>query len=94
MLAESTSQVRCGPHTRSAPVLGCFDALLRDRDFAVNHPPELVIRIGAPLTSKAFHQWLELHPGARLLLLDPDQTWSDPQHLACEGKCALKFIFI
>jgi 2-succinyl-5-enolpyruvyl-6-hydroxy-3-cyclohexene-1-carboxylate synthase len=84
VLAEATSQVRCGPHTRDAPVLGCFDALLRDRGFARSHPPQMVIRVGAPLTSKAFHQWLELHPGVRLVLLDPEQTWSDPQHLASQ----------
>ena len=84
VLAESTSQVRCGPHTDGAPVLACFDALLRDRRFALAHPPDLVLRIGAPLTSKAFQQWLDLHPGGRLVLLDPDRTWSDPQHLVSE----------
>jgi 2-succinyl-5-enolpyruvyl-6-hydroxy-3-cyclohexene-1-carboxylate synthase len=84
VLAESTSQIRCGPHTRGAPVLACFDAFLRDRDFALAHPPDLVVRIGAPLTSKAFQQWLDMHPGGRLVLLDPDRTWSDPQHLASE----------
>jgi 2-succinyl-5-enolpyruvyl-6-hydroxy-3-cyclohexene-1-carboxylate synthase len=84
VLAESTSQIRCGPHTRGAPVLACFDAFLRNRDFALAHPPDLVLRIGAPLTSKAFPQWLEMHPGGRLVLLDPDRTWSDPQHIASE----------
>jgi len=84
VLAESTSQVRCGPHTREAPILACFDALLRDREFARAHPPDLVLRIGAPLTSKSFHQWLELHPASRLVMLDPDRTWSDPLHLASD----------
>jgi 2-succinyl-5-enolpyruvyl-6-hydroxy-3-cyclohexene-1-carboxylate synthase len=84
VLAEATSQIRCGPHTRGAPVLARFDAFLRDRGFALAHPPDLVLRIGAPLTSKAFPQWLEMHPGGRLVLLDPDGSWSDPQHLASE----------
>jgi 2-succinyl-5-enolpyruvyl-6-hydroxy-3-cyclohexene-1-carboxylate synthase len=84
VLAESTSQVRCGPHTRAAPILGCFDAFLRDREFALEHPPDLVLRIGAPLTSKSFHRWLDLHPSSRLAMLDPDRTWSDPQHRASE----------
>jgi len=84
VLAESTSQVRCGPHTEGTPILARFDALLRSREFALAHPPDLVLRIGAPLTSKAFHQWLELHPASRLVMLDPDRTWSDLQHLASE----------
>jgi 2-succinyl-5-enolpyruvyl-6-hydroxy-3-cyclohexene-1-carboxylate synthase len=84
VLAESTSQIRCGPHTREAPILACFDAFLRDRGFARAHPPDLVLRIGAPLTSKSFHQWLELHPASRLVMLDPDRTWSDPLHLASD----------
>lgn len=84
VLAESTSQIRCGPHTRGAPILAGFDAVLRNREFALAHPPDLVLRIGAPPTSKAFQQWLGLHPDARLLMLDPDHTWSDPDHLASE----------
>ncbi len=84
VLAESTSQIRCGPHTRGAPILASFDAILRNREFALAHPPDLVLRIGAPPTSKAFQQWLELHPSSRLVMLDPDRTWSDPDHLASE----------
>jgi 2-succinyl-5-enolpyruvyl-6-hydroxy-3-cyclohexene-1-carboxylate synthase len=84
VLAESTSQIRCGPHTRGAPILASFDAILRNREFALSHPPDLVLRIGAPPTSKAFQQWLELHPSSRLVMLDPDRTWSDPDHLASE----------
>jgi 2-succinyl-5-enolpyruvyl-6-hydroxy-3-cyclohexene-1-carboxylate synthase len=84
VLAESTSQIRCGPHTRGAPILASFDAILRSREFALSHPPDLVLRIGAPPTSKAFQQWLELHPSSQLVMLDPDRTWSDPDHLASE----------
>jgi 2-succinyl-5-enolpyruvyl-6-hydroxy-3-cyclohexene-1-carboxylate synthase len=84
VLAESTSQIRCGPHTRGTPILASFDAILRSREFALAHPPELVLRIGAPPTSKAFHQWLELHPSSQLVVVDPHRTWSDPQHLASE----------
>jgi 2-succinyl-5-enolpyruvyl-6-hydroxy-3-cyclohexene-1-carboxylate synthase len=84
VLAESTSQIRCGPHTRGAPILASFDALLRSREFALDHPPDLVLRIGAPPTSKAFQQWLDLHPSSRLVILDPDRTWSDPDHLASD----------
>lgn len=84
VLAESTSQIRCGPHTRGAPILASFDAILRDREFALAHPPDLVLRIGAPPTSKAFQQWLDLHPNSHLVMLDPDRTWSDPDHLASD----------
>jgi 2-succinyl-5-enolpyruvyl-6-hydroxy-3-cyclohexene-1-carboxylate synthase len=64
--------------------LACFDAFLHNRDCALAHPPDLVLRIGAPLTSRTFHQWLDLHPDSRLVMLDPDRTWSDPQHLSSE----------
>jgi 2-succinyl-5-enolpyruvyl-6-hydroxy-3-cyclohexene-1-carboxylate synthase len=84
VLAESTSQIRCGPHTRGAPILASFDAILRNREFAVAHPPDLVLRIGAPPTSKAFQQWLDLHPNSELVMLDPDHSWSDPGHRASE----------
>jgi len=84
VLAESTSQIRCGPHTRGTPILASFDAILRSREFALAHPPDLVLRIGAPPTSKAFQQWLDLHPYSQMVMLDPDRTWSDPDHLASE----------
>jgi 2-succinyl-5-enolpyruvyl-6-hydroxy-3-cyclohexene-1-carboxylate synthase len=84
VLAESTSQIRCGPHTRGVPILASFDAILRHHGFALEHAPDLVLRIGAPPTSKAFQQWLDLHRNARLVILDPDRTWSDPDHLASE----------
>jgi 2-succinyl-5-enolpyruvyl-6-hydroxy-3-cyclohexene-1-carboxylate synthase len=84
LLAEATSQVRCGPHTRATPIVTCFDALLNEHEFALAQAPDLVLRFGAPPTSKAFHRWLEMHTTARLVMLDPNGSWSDPQHLASD----------
>ena len=58
---------------RPAGVLTAYDTFLR------SHPgfsrPDAVIRLGAPLTSKAFNQWCV---GARLVLLDWPLGFRDP----------------
>lgn len=80
LLAEPTSQLRRGPHVSGAPVLGAYDAFLRDARLARACAPQLVLRLGAPLTSKPFAQWLAAHPAAELVLLDPDGRYADPSH--------------
>jgi 2-succinyl-5-enolpyruvyl-6-hydroxy-3-cyclohexene-1-carboxylate synthase len=82
VLADALSGLRSGTHAEQAPLLGAGDALLRAPSFAAHHAPDLVLRLGAPPTSKAFGAWLAAHAGARLVLVDPDGAWSDPQHRA------------
>jgi 2-succinyl-5-enolpyruvyl-6-hydroxy-3-cyclohexene-1-carboxylate synthase len=76
ILADPLSQVRAG-----ARCVTTYEALLRVDDFARAHAPELVVRVGAPLTSKVANVWLDRAP---TVLVDPDGAWSDPGHAACE----------
>jgi 2-succinyl-5-enolpyruvyl-6-hydroxy-3-cyclohexene-1-carboxylate synthase len=50
--------------------------------FAATHVPDLVVRVGAPLTNKVATGWLG--PDVPQLLVDPDGDWLDPRHAACE----------
>ena len=57
ILAEPTSQLRCGPHDRSH-VVAAYDLLLRDERFAERVAPDLVLRFGEMPTSKPLRAWL------------------------------------
>jgi 2-succinyl-5-enolpyruvyl-6-hydroxy-3-cyclohexene-1-carboxylate synthase len=78
LLAEPTSQARCGPHDRSQ-VVAHYDALLSGPGFARDHGADLVIRIGDTPTSKPLRAWLE---GARQVVIDPEATWHEPTKAA------------
>ena len=84
LLADGASPLRTGPHVGATPLCGAHDAFLRAERFAARHAPELVLRIGAPPTSKATAQWLDRHAGAELWILDPDGGFRDPSHRAAE----------
>lgn len=79
LLAEPTSQLRVRD---TAGLVPAYDALLRDSEWASAHQPDLVIRLGAPPTSKALNQLIE-RAGAPVVVLDPD-GWRDPDQLASE----------
>jgi 2-succinyl-5-enolpyruvyl-6-hydroxy-3-cyclohexene-1-carboxylate synthase len=75
ILADAISGLRDGPHAIST-----YEALLRDTRFAAAHAPTSVLRVGAPLTSKAAGAWAR---GARAqVLVDPHGEWLDPDHRA------------
>ena len=74
VLAEPTSQLRL-PGT-----IAGYDALLRVDDWAAAHAPDLVIRLGAPPTSKVLNQWLIRHPAPTILI--DESGWRDPDLLA------------
>ncbi len=84
LFADALSGLRGGPHTKEAPLVTRFDALLRDERFAAGHAPDLVMRFGEPPTSKAWRLWLERHPEARLVVVDPEGSGVDPSHLATD----------
>jgi 2-succinyl-5-enolpyruvyl-6-hydroxy-3-cyclohexene-1-carboxylate synthase len=77
VLADPLSGLRSGPYAIST-----YDPLLRVPAFAAAHVPDLVIRVGAPLTNKVATGWLG--PDVAQLLVDPDGDWLDPRHAACE----------
>ena len=61
--------------------VGAFDALLRAPAFAAAHRPEVVLRLGAPLTSRVLNEWLAA-PGADQVLVHPRHAWLDPDRTA------------
>jgi 2-succinyl-5-enolpyruvyl-6-hydroxy-3-cyclohexene-1-carboxylate synthase len=86
ILADPLSQARAGSHTIST-----YEALLRSEPFAGANRPDLVVRVGAPLTSKIANAWLA---GVPTVLVDPDDAWLDPEHgaherIAAEGQLLL-----
>ncbi|HEY5976751.1 MAG TPA: 2-succinyl-5-enolpyruvyl-6-hydroxy-3-cyclohexene-1-carboxylic-acid synthase [Solirubrobacterales bacterium] len=76
ILAEPTSQLRCGPHDRSH-VISAYDLLLRDEAFAERARPDLVLRFGEMPTSKPLRGWLAAS-GADELAIAPDGGWNEP----------------
>jgi 2-succinyl-5-enolpyruvyl-6-hydroxy-3-cyclohexene-1-carboxylate synthase len=77
VLADPISQLRSGPYAIST-----YEALLRARRFADTHRPDLVVRVGAPLTSKVATAWLD--SSVPQVLVDPDGVWLDPHRAAAE----------
>ena len=80
ILAEPTSQVRCGPHDRSH-VVAAYDLLLRDEHFARSVVPDLILRFGAMPTSKPLRAWIEASD-ADQIVIDPYGGWNEPTRRA------------
>jgi 2-succinyl-5-enolpyruvyl-6-hydroxy-3-cyclohexene-1-carboxylate synthase len=80
ILADPTSQVRCGPHDRSHVVAG-YDLLLREEHFARSVVPDLVLRFGEMPTSKPLRAWIETS-GADQIVIDPYGGWNEPTNQA------------
>jgi 2-succinyl-5-enolpyruvyl-6-hydroxy-3-cyclohexene-1-carboxylate synthase len=70
ILADPLSQLRRGPLAIST-----YEALARAEHFA----PEIVLRLGAPLTSKAANAWLADVPH---VIVGAESAWLDPTHTA------------
>ena len=80
ILAEPTSQLRCGPHDRSH-VVAAYDLLLRDEHFARSVVPDLILRFGEMPTSKPLRAWIEAG-GADQIVVDPYGGWNEPTRRA------------
>jgi 2-succinyl-5-enolpyruvyl-6-hydroxy-3-cyclohexene-1-carboxylate synthase len=80
ILAEPTSQLRCGPHDRS-DVVSTYDLLLRDEHFSNSVVPDLVLRFGGMPTSKPLRTWLS-KSGADQIVIDPLGGWNEPTNRA------------
>jgi 2-succinyl-5-enolpyruvyl-6-hydroxy-3-cyclohexene-1-carboxylate synthase len=80
ILAEPTSQLRCGPHDRSL-VVSTYDHLLRDEGFRKRAQPDLVLRFGEMPTSKPLRTWLAAS-GADQIVIDPLCSWNEPTRRA------------
>ena len=84
LLAEPGSGLRSDAFAKVAPVVAHADLLLRSERFARAQRPDFVLRIGRAPTSRAQRLWLEAHPPADYVLVDPDRAWHDPGALATE----------
>jgi 2-succinyl-5-enolpyruvyl-6-hydroxy-3-cyclohexene-1-carboxylate synthase len=80
ILAEPTSQLRCGPHDLSR-VISTYDLLLRDDGFAGAVAPDLVLRFGEMPTSKPLRAWLA-SSGADEIVVAPHGGWNEPTRRA------------
>ncbi len=80
ILAEPTSQLRCGPHDRSR-IVSTYDLLLREERFARSVAPELVLRFGEMPTSKPLRAWLAASE-ADQIVVDPSGGWNEPTNRA------------
>jgi 2-succinyl-5-enolpyruvyl-6-hydroxy-3-cyclohexene-1-carboxylate synthase len=76
ILAEPTSQLRCGPHDRSH-VISTYDTLLRNESFRESVRPDLVLRFGEMPTSKPLRTWLAAS-GADQIVVDRRCGWNEP----------------
>jgi 2-succinyl-5-enolpyruvyl-6-hydroxy-3-cyclohexene-1-carboxylate synthase len=77
VLADPISGLRSGAHAIST-----YEAVCRIDSFAASHRPDIVVRIGAPVTSKLINTWLG--PDIDQVLIDPDDVWLDPHRAATE----------
>ena len=80
ILAEPTSQLRCGPHDRDY-IVSTYDHLLRDAAFREIAEPDLVLRFGETPTSKPLRSWLAAS-GAEEIVVDPRCGWNEPTNRA------------
>jgi 2-succinyl-5-enolpyruvyl-6-hydroxy-3-cyclohexene-1-carboxylate synthase len=79
VLAEPTSQLRCGPHDRGL-VVANYDAIARVAPEALE--PEMVLRFGDAPTSKALRAWLTSLTDAEQIVFDPTYGWNEPTGVA------------
>ncbi len=83
IVAEPAGGLRFGPHDRGLVIDG-YDAFLRLPGWVAAHPPQLVLRFGGSLTWRPVTQYLEAHPGARHVVVDPLEQGDDPARLAAD----------
>ena len=80
ILAEPTSQLRCGPHDLDY-VVSTYDHLLRDEAFGRAVRPDLILRFGETPTSKPLRAWLAASD-ADQIVVDPRCGWNEPTRRA------------
>jgi 2-succinyl-5-enolpyruvyl-6-hydroxy-3-cyclohexene-1-carboxylate synthase len=76
VVADPLSGLRnAGDHTKA---LGSYDHFLRSPRIAASLQPDLVLRFGAPPTSKALAGYLQRHSGRSQVQICPPGIWHDP----------------
>ena len=77
VLADPISGLRQGRNAVST-----YDPLLRSPAVAEGLRPDVVLRLGAPLTAKIATAWLD--SSVRQILVDPEGAWLDPHRASAE----------
>jgi 2-succinyl-5-enolpyruvyl-6-hydroxy-3-cyclohexene-1-carboxylate synthase len=75
VLAEPTSQLRAGTHNLEN-VVAHYDGIFRALPERL--APDLVVRVGDMVTSKAVRTWLTARRRCRQVVVDPDGAWNEP----------------
>jgi 2-succinyl-5-enolpyruvyl-6-hydroxy-3-cyclohexene-1-carboxylate synthase len=75
ILPEPTSQLRAGTHSLEN-VVAHYDAIFRALPERL--APELIVRVGDMVTSKAVRTWLTSHRECRQVVVDPTGAWNEP----------------
>ena len=75
------ADARSGCRVPVRTTVAAFDALLRTPAFAASHRPDVVLRFGAPLTSRVLNEWLA-GTGADQVLAHVGHAWLDPDRTA------------
>jgi 2-succinyl-5-enolpyruvyl-6-hydroxy-3-cyclohexene-1-carboxylate synthase len=73
VVADPLSGLRTGAHDQSLVIEG-VDTLAREPEFTSRATPEVVLRFGAPLTSKPLNVWLAGVEGLRQFVVDDAAT--------------------
>jgi 2-succinyl-5-enolpyruvyl-6-hydroxy-3-cyclohexene-1-carboxylate synthase len=79
LLADPMSGAR-----RGDAAIAHYDALLREESFALEHTPDIVLRVGDLPVSKPLRTWLASLTGARQIALDPESALQDPAGVVSE----------
>lgn len=83
ILADPLSQVRCGPHDHRLVIDG-YDTMLRADEIMRTLIPEVVLRVGGIPASRPLLDYLQHHADARHVIVDAEDGWTDPMHLAAD----------
>lgn len=82
LVAEAASQLRfAGAAQAAAPLIDTADWLFRLPAADGEWRPDLILQLGAPLTSGAWERWLDRHPDIERIVITP-HGWQDPQNSA------------
>ena len=81
LLADPTSQVRCGLH-RNRNILGSYDIFLRDEGLFGELTPEIALRFGATPVSRPLLRYLQHNSAVPQIVVDDGGNWSDPMLVA------------
>ena len=88
VLADPASGLRADDSLAGSVIHGA-DLLLRNARVATALGPELILRFGAPPTSRAINDWIGRHASAEVWLVDPAGGYRDPQHRASRSYRAM-----